>query len=159
MSLGVGWGQLGIWGIEWKGVCLPNACLAALPGRVSYILPLPRCHGNMAARARGTEVAKFIPIRLIQCLEPWSLYSAFGRSWTKPYMPLNSSLSGLLAPASGFSLTWQRSGNTSHPHPLHQNSVFLQCKNQESGRNGNKSLLTWAKLSYINFPFGQLEEK
>lgn len=75
-------------------------------------------------------------------------------------MPLNSSLSGPPSPASGvfFNLAeeWQHPPPSS---PQHQNSVFLQWKNQESGRNGNKSLLTWAKLSYINFPFGQLEEK
>lgn len=127
---------------------------------VSYILPLPHFHGNKAARARGITAAKSIPTRSVKCLEPWSLYSAFGRSRTKPYMPLNSSLSFPPQQPSkrGFSLTWQRSGTNPHPHPLHQNSVFLQCKNRESGRNGNKSLLTWAKLSYINFPFGQPEE-
>lgn len=78
---------------------------------VSYILPLPHFHGNMAARARGITAAKFIPTRFVKCLEPWSLYSAFGRSRTKPYMPLNSYLSGLPAPAGGVSFNlaeeWQ----------------------------------------------------
>lgn len=143
-------------GCVYQMLALPHSQVV----RVSYILPLPHFHGNMAARARGTTAAKFIPTRFVKCLEPWSLYSAFDRSRTKPYMPLNSSLCPAFLPHQvGFSLTWRRSGNPSHPHPLHQNSVFLQCKNQESGRNGNKSLLTWAKLSYINFPFGQLEEK
>lgn len=90
-----GWmGTAGYMGIEWKGVCLPNACFAALPGSQSELYPappsLPWKHGSKGKGYR--EAAKFIPIHLIQCLEPWSLYSAFGRGWTKPYMPLNSSL-------------------------------------------------------------------
>lgn len=79
--------------------------------RVSYILPLPHFHGNMAARARSTTAAKFIPTppHLEKSLEPWSLHSAV-RSGTEPYLPLKSSLAGPPSPASGVFFNLARCG-------------------------------------------------
>lgn len=123
---GVAWGQLGIWGSEWKGICLPNACLATLPGTQSELHPAPPSfpwkHGSKGKGVQQQPNSSPPPLqKKFGTMVP---IFCVGRSRPKPYMPLNSSLSGPPSPASGvfFNLAeeWQ------HPPPSSP-STRTQC--------------------------------
>lgn len=99
---------------------------------------------------------------------PWSLYSAASKGGTEPFLLFNSSRVALpLQQVGSLKLggVLRRGGNPrplSPPFPCTRVQYFDSVRSRDlagagGARNGNKSLLTWAKPNSMNFPFWQLE--
>lgn len=166
----------------WVGVqgdMFTKCCPAILPGSRSELHPAPPSspwkHGSKGKGYNSSQIHPSPPPRpVLKALEPWSLYPAASRGGTEPFCALEFLSSGPPSPASGVSVTLAvlRLGNPS-PTPLLGSAPPLPCPRTQyfycvksrdlagagGARSGNKSLLTWAKLDSMNFPFWQLEEE
>ncbi|CAK6434311.1 unnamed protein product [Pipistrellus nathusii] len=112
----------------------------------------------------GTAAAKFIPLSLTpfeKCSGPWSPHSAASKGGTEPFLLFHPSSVALPLQQEGFFKLGSVTPPPPRPHSLALELSISTVRGKDlagagGASSGNKSLLTWAKLNSMNFPFWQL---